>query len=613
MCAIAGRSICTASLSRRAIIRPATERVGTALRVCLPEGSVRVPSDERALGQIALNLLAKAVRFTLAGGLGIALTRRDGEVGFSVFDTGIDIAKEHLVAVFEPFGQGDTSLQRRHEGTGLGLAITTRLVALGGGTIALNSELSVDTAVHVRLPAGVPLGAALPAEAAVYARMGRPARRSDAGLPRAKHMHMSLEPSFTLTPKPAWNSRVPRVFRHRNYRLFFTGQLVSLLGTWMQNVALGWLVFRLSHSPLLLGLVTFLMQAPIFFISPLAGTLADRLDRRWVFVTTQSLCMLQAAILTALTLTHAIGIPAILVLALAVGVVTAVETPTRQSFTIEMVGREDLRQAIAFNAMMINLARTLGPAIGGVLVAAIGEGLCFLLNTISFAAVLTSLLLMRIERRKERAATHPFEDMKRGIAYVARHDHIRMVLILAATSACFGTSYLWLMPAFAKDVLHQGSQGLGYLMSAFGVGALLGALMVARLSDRHLPLTPTLMAVFLGGALILFANAPSLPIGLALVVPTGFAYIGVAVSSNTQIQLLTEDAMRGRVLAFYSMGTLGSPPLGALFLGYVADYAGVAKAFMLGGAICLIAAAISFGSLRRRGLLASIERRIQSP
>jgi MFS family permease len=411
---------------------------------------------------------------------------------------------------------------------------------------------------------------------------------------------MSIEPSLAVSPDPSGTSRLPRVFRHRNYRLFFAGQLVSLLGTWMQNVALGWLVFRLSHSPFLLGLVTFLMQAPIFFISPFAGTIADRLDRRWVFVTTQSLCMVQAAILTVLTLTHAVGI------------VTAIETPTRQSFTIEMVGREDLRQAIAFNAMMINLARTLGPAVGGILVAAIGEGLCFLLNTVSFGAVLTSLLLMRIERRKDRPTTHPLDDMKQGFTYVARHDHIRMVLILAATSACFGTSYLWLMPAFAKDVLHQGSEGLGYLMSAFGVGALLGALMVARLSDRHLPLTPTLMAAVLGGALILFANAPSLAIGMALVVPTGFAYIGIAVSSNTHIQLLTEDAMRGRVLAFYSMGTLGSPPLGALLLGYIADYAGVAKAFMLGGAICLIAASVSFGNLRRRGFITANERRVPS-
>jgi predicted MFS family arabinose efflux permease len=413
---------------------------------------------------------------------------------------------------------------------------------------------------------------------------------------------MSIEPTIAVSPAARWRSRLPRVFRHRNYRLFFAGQMTSLMGTWMQNVALGWLVFRLTHSPFLLGLVTFLMQAPIFFISPFAGTIADRMDRRLVFATTQTLCMIQAAILTALTFSHAIGIPAILVLALAVGVVTAVETPTRQSFTIEMVGREDLRQAIAFNAMMINLARTMGPAIGGVLVAAIGEGWCFFLNTLSFAAVLTSLLLMRLDARGERPTTHPWEDMKQGSAYVWHHEHIRMMLFLAGTSACFGTSFLWLMPAFAKDVLHQGSDGLGYLMSAFGVGALLGAAMVARLSDRHLPVMPTLMAVVLGTALILFANAPSLAAGLALVVPTGFAFIGVAVSSNTQIQLLAEDSVRGRVLAFYSMATQGTPPLGALLLGYIAVYTGISHAFVLGGAICLIAAGVSLASLRRRGV-----------
>ena len=415
---------------------------------------------------------------------------------------------------------------------------------------------------------------------------------------------MRIEPSIAVSPEASWNSRLPRVFRHRNYRLFFAGQLTSLMGTWMQNVALGWLVFRLSHSPFLLGLVTFLMQAPIFFISPFAGTIADRMDRRWVFVTTQALSMVLAAILTVLTLTGTIGIPAILILALSVGVVAAVETPTRQSFTIEMVGREDLRQAIAFNAMMINLARTLGPAIGGVLVAAIGEGWCFFLNTLSFGAVLASLLMMRLETRKERPETHPWDDMKQGCAYVWRHEHIRMMLFLAGVSACFGTSYLWLMPAFAKDVLHTGSDGLGYLMSAFGIGALLGAGMVARLSDRQLPLMPTFMAVVLGAGLILFANAPSLAVGMALVAPTGFAYIGVAVSSNTQIQLLADDSVRGRVLAFYSMSTLGTPPVGALLLGSLADRAGISNAFMLGGAICLVAAGISLRSLRHRGFLA---------
>jgi MFS family permease len=398
-------------------------------------------------------------------------------------------------------------------------------------------------------------------------------------------------------------SRLPRVFHHRNYRLFYAGQMVTLMGTWIQMVALSWLVYRLTHSPFLLGVVSFASQAPIFFITPLAGAIADRSDRRFVFVMTRALCMAQAAILTLLTMTGNIEITTVIILALALGIVTAIEVPTRQAFTIEMVGREDLRQAIAFNAMMFNLARTIGPAIGGVIVAAIGEGLCFLLNTVSSGAVLISLFMMRLEPRVARPATHPWDDLKQGFAYVTRHPHIRMVLFLSTVTSCFGTSYLVLMPAFTQDVLGLGADGLGYIISGFGAGAFLGAAMVSRLHERQLALTPTIMAVLLGVSLIAFANVHSLALAIAFVIPTGFGYLGIAVSSNTQVQIVAEDAMRGRVMSYYAMGALGSPPLGALLLGYLADHMGVSNAFMLAGAICLIAAGLSFMSLRRRGLL----------
>ncbi len=397
-----------------------------------------------------------------------------------------------------------------------------------------------------------------------------------------------------------WTDPLPRVFRHRNYRIFFAGQLVSLMGTWMQAVALGWLVYRLSNSPLLLGVVTFAAQVPIFFISPFAGAIADRFDRRMVFSITQGLCMVQAAVLTVLTLGGWVTVDIVMALSLFFGVVTAVETPARQAFTIEMVGREDLRQAIAYNAMMFNMARTLGPAIGGILVATLGEGLCFLLNTASYAAVLTSLIAMRLERRGARADSHAWDDLKQGFSYVGRHPHIRLILLLSATASCFGTSYLSLMPAFARDVLHEQSDGFGYVMSAYGIGAFIGAAMVSRIHDRHLVMIPTIMAALLGAALICFANATSLPVAMAFIVPSGLAYLGVAVSSNTQIQILSDDSMRGRVMAFYAMGALGSPPLGALFLGYVADHIGVPNAFMLGGALCLIAAAASYVGLKRQ-------------
>jgi len=412
---------------------------------------------------------------------------------------------------------------------------------------------------------------------------------------------MSIEPQ--LPPSlPTWNSRIPRVFRHYNYRLFFAGQLVTLLGTWVQSVALAWLVYRLTHSAFLLGLVTFCSQAPIFFITPFAGAIADRNDRRTVFVWTRAAYLVQAAVITLLTLTGNIDINTIIVLALALGIVTAIEVPTRQSFTVEMVGREDLRQAIAFNAMMFNFARTVGPAIGGLIVAALGEGLCFLLNTISSAAVLISLFMMRLERREISRGSHAWDDLKQGFRYVTRHPHIRMVLFLSAITACFGTSYLALLPAFAEGTLHQGADGLGYLMSAFGAGAVAGAGLVSRLQERHLALLPTAMAVLLGASLIAFANAPSLIAAAVFGVSTGLAYLSIAVSSNTQVQLLSDDKMLGRVLAFYAMGALGSPPLGALLLGYVAELIGVPNAFMLGGAMCLVAAGISLMSLRRRGL-----------
>jgi MFS family permease len=414
---------------------------------------------------------------------------------------------------------------------------------------------------------------------------------------------MTIEPSPEGSAPPAWLARVPRVFRHYNYRLFFAGQLVTLLGTWIQSVALSWLVYRLTHSLILLGVVSFVSQAPIFFVTPFAGMIADRHDRRSVFIVTRTLSMLQAAILTVLTLTGHIEINTIIVLALALGIITAVEVPARQSFTVDMVGREDLRQAIAFNAMMFNLARTVGPAIGGVIVAAIGESLCFLLNTISSGAVLTSLFLMRVERRGERPTSKPWDDLKQGFFYVTRHPHLRMVLFLSATCSCFGTSYLALMPAFAQDILHQGADSLGYIISAFGAGAVSGAALVSKLPERHLPLTPTIMAVILGVSVIGFANAHSLFVAILLVIPTGFAYVGIAVSSNTQVQTLSEDAMLGRVMAFYAMGALGSPPLGALLLGYVSDLIGVTNAFMMSGAICLIAAGISLMSLRRRGMM----------
>jgi len=210
---------------------------------------------------------------------------------------------------------------------------------------------------------------------------------------------------------------------------------------------------------------------------------------------------------------------------------------------------------------------------------------------------------MKIAPREARPHTHLWEDLKQGFFYVTRHPHIRMILFLSTVCSCFGTSYLALMPAFAQDVLNQGADGLGFVIAGFGAGAVMGAAMVSRVHDRHLKLLPTMMAVVLGISLILFANVQSLALAILLVIPTGFAYLAIAVSSNTQVQTLAEDQMLGRVMAFYAMGALGSPPLGALLLGSIADHIGVENAFMMAGGICLIAAGVSFGSLRRRGMI----------
>ncbi len=395
----------------------------------------------------------------------------------------------------------------------------------------------------------------------------------------------------------------PRVFRHANYRLFFCGQLVSLMGTWMQAVALGWLVYRLTHSAFLLGVVSFAQQGPIFFLSPVGGAIADRSDRRTVFIATQSLSMLFAAVLTVVTLTGAVTVGMVMALALATGIVTAMENPTRQSFTIEMVGRDDLKQAIAFNAMMFNVARTAGPALGGILVAAVGEGYCFLLNTLSYGAVLASLLLMRLERQPPHRASHPWDDLKQGFFYVGQHAEIRTAIILSSMAGFFGMSFLALLPAYARDVLGQGSDALGFVMSGFGIGAFSGAAAASRLHERQLAYVPTLAAAALGVSLMLFAIVHTLPLAIAFVFPCGLSYLMLAVSNNTRMQTLSDDAMRGRVMSFYAMGALGCAPLGALLQGAIANRFGVPAALMLGGAFCVAAAAISYISLRRHGIL----------
>lgn len=401
---------------------------------------------------------------------------------------------------------------------------------------------------------------------------------------------------MSTSPPPKVSLEAPsalellRVFRHRNYRLFFSGQLISLMGTWMQSIAQGWLVYTLTHSPFLLGVTSFAGQVPVFFVAAFGGMIADRVDRRRMLLVTQSLAMIQAAILAALTLSGVVKVWEVIGLALCMGLVNAFDIPTRQAFTMDMVGRADLRNAISLNSVMFNLARIIGPTAAGLLVAAAGEGVCFAINAVSYGAVLTSLVLIRVPPRPQRTAEHPLRELKAGALYAWNIRQIRNSLLLVAASSAFGASYLALMPAVARDVLHQGSQGLGFLMGSVGLGALFGAYALARVPDRFLALTPIAAAASFGVSLILFAHSHWLPLSMALLVPAAFSLMLLGGSTNTIIQTVAEDRFRGRVISFYTISFMGMMPWGSLALGWLATHLGIGEAVVLGGGVVIAAA-----------------------
>ncbi|HEX3756561.1 MAG TPA: MFS transporter [Rhizomicrobium sp.] len=384
------------------------------------------------------------------------------------------------------------------------------------------------------------------------------------------------------------------VFRHRNYRLFFSGQLVSLMGTWITNVTQGWLVYHLTGSPLLLGVVSFAGQVPVFFLAPFGGVISDRFDRRRMLVVTQALAMLQSAALATLALTGVIRVEHIVVLALLQGLINAFDVPIRQGMTVDMVGKEDLRHAISLNSMMFNLARVLGPSIAGLLIAAVGAGLCFALDAVSYAAVIANLVQMRFVAKPRPKQDNPLRAVRAGFLYVWYQREIRSSLMLVAMVSAFGASYLSLLPAFARDVLHQGSAGLGFLYGAVGGGALAGAYALARVRDRHLFLTPVAAALCFGVTLIFFSRSHIYWLSLALIAPTAFSLMLLGGSTNTIIQLLARDDMRGRVVAFYAMSFMGMMPWGSLILGWVAERVGTSWAVTVGGCICVAAAVGAF-------------------
>lgn len=395
--------------------------------------------------------------------------------------------------------------------------------------------------------------------------------------------------------------RIVRALRHRNYRLFFAGQGVSLIGTWMQSVAQAWLVYRLTGSTLLLGTVGFVSQFPVFLLAPLGGAAADRYDRHRIIVGTQLLSMLLAFSLAALTLLGEVEIGHLFALAAALGVVNAFDIPARQAFVVELVGRDDLVNAIALNSSMFNGARIVGPAVAGILVAAIGEGWCFFANAVSYLAVLAGLLSMRLApvARPPLEGT-PLQRIAEGFRFARDTAPVRAILLLLGAVSLLGMPYAVLMPVFADQVLHGGPRGLGVLMGASGTGALIGALVLAsRAEVSGLGRWVALGAAGYGVSLVLFSTSRSFWLSALLLVPVGFCMIVQMASSNTLIQSMVPDALRGRVMALYSMMLMGMAPIGALLAGVLATRLGAPRTVGLGGVVCVLGALLFLARLPR--------------
>jgi MFS family permease len=386
-----------------------------------------------------------------------------------------------------------------------------------------------------------------------------------------------------------------RALQYRNYRLFFMGQIVSLIGTWMQSVAQSWLVYRLTGSSFLLGLVGFCGQIPVFLMAPAGGMLADRRNRHRIVVATQTSAMCLAFLLAALTLLGHIKVWEIMVLATLLGVVNAFDIPARQAFVVEMIHPQDLINAIALNSSMVNAARMIGPAVAGLTVAAVGEGWCFLVNGVSYIAVITGLLMMNITSKPRESRHSGVKSVVEGFRWVAHTGPIRALLLLLGLVSLTGMPYAVLLPIFADRILHHGARGLGLLMAAAGTGALSGTMVLAaKRGVRGLGKWITAAASCFGLALIFFSFSRAFLLSMALLFPAGFCMIIEMASSNTLIQTMVPDELRGRVMAVYSMMFMGMAPFGALSAGAAAQRLGAPSTVAIGGVVCL-AGGVIFG------------------
>ncbi|MGE0824640.1 MAG: MFS transporter [Candidatus Binatia bacterium] len=411
---------------------------------------------------------------------------------------------------------------------------------------------------------------------------------------------MTRNASTHVSPRPGQQPQAGgwlfmiRALRHRNFRLYFIGQSISLVGTWMTRIATSWLVYRLTGSALLLGIVGFAGQIPSFLLGPIAGVFVDRWDRHRLLVVTQALAMVQSLTLAVLTLPARITVREVLLLSVVQGVINAFDMPARQTFMVELVEKQDdLANAIAMNSSMVNVARLLGPSLGGVLIAAVGEGWCFLLDGISYLAVIASLRLMTVSSNRQQGKTvgHLGQQLSEGWTYISCFLPIRNILLLLAVVSIVGMPYTVLMPLVADDILHGGPQTLGLLMAAVGIGALGGAgILAVRKSVLGLGKLLPLATITFGLGLIAFSFSRQLWLSWMCLVITGLGFMIQMTSSNTLLQTIVDSDKRGRVMSFYTMAVMGLAPFGSLLAGGVAHTLGVEATLRYGGIGCIIAA-----------------------
>ena len=414
---------------------------------------------------------------------------------------------------------------------------------------------------------------------------------------------------------------------HRNYRLFFGGQGISLIGTWMQQIAMSWLVYRLTNSAFLLGVIGFSSQICSFIFSPFAGVISDRWNRHRILVVTQSLAMVQAFILASLTLMGVVAVHHLVILAIFLGLVNAFDMPTRQAFVVEMVEkREDLGNAIALNSFLFNGARLVGPSIAGILISILGEGMCFLLNGLSFLAVIIALLAMKTTpNKRESERTQVWRGLKEGFIYAFGFQPIRSILLFLGLISLVGMANTTLMPVFAKDILHGGPHTYGFLMGAIGAGAIIGAIFLAsRRSVLGLGRIIVIASGIFGIGLISFSLSHILWLSFFLLSLTGFGTMVHMASSNTILQTMVDDDKRGRVMSLYTMAFMGMAPFGSLVGGSLAGRIGAPYTLIIAGTSCILGSflfAKKLPSIRemvrpiyiRKGILSeNSERKIQT-